>query len=534
MTFESKSGSESTRSRTAIQAVVLLAILMLSAYLRFAQLTTNPGWYSDEGTLADIARHLNQGRVQYQALTGSTLLVARFPVVPFVVAALLPPAGNSLEMLRIVTASLGVLSTALVYVLVRVAAKDGRAGLALLAAALFAVFPPAVFYARVGFSYNLLAPLVLVAAIGLWRFLITGGSFGLLIAGLAVGMGSITDLMMVSVLIAAALAIAFVDWRRLAWWLPLAWAPLGLYLISIAARDLELLATDAGFLLSLMSAVPWWAQLSLIALNLGALLLTEVWWIPGIIGLLMLRPPQLRALLLSMFLIPLVLLGRTTGLAGLRLYTISPLFPFVPIGVACLLWVGTPKLLAGGRAALERQLARMGWLRRWDAGGWISMRVQVIGSAALAFLLVITPILVSSLQLLAEVDQGFRRPETWAYVPARSAGAAVDWVNARVASDELVISSPAISWALQSQTADFQQVLAYAGIATIDYPADLPTSRFAYVASLDRAAYAVVDPVWRQWGAVHISEVGEMLDRIESWPIVWRDSAVTVYENPAR
>lgn len=530
MTSEQGRYDGGRRAALALQAAALAGVLLLAGYLRFEQLATNPGWYSDEGTLADIARHMQLGRVQYQALAQSTLLVARFPVVPFIVATLLPAGGSPLGTLRIVTAGLGVVSTALVFALVWISASGGRKGMALLAAALYAVFPPAVFYARVGFSYNLLTPLVLVAAIGLWRFAQARSTAWLLVAGLAVGLGSATDLMMVSVLVAGALVIAVVDWRRLAWWLPLSLAPLAVYLLSIAMQDPELLATDARFILSLMSAVPWWAQLSLIVLNLGTLLLTEAWWIPGIIGLLLLRPQAARALLLAMLLVPLVLLGRTAGLVGLRLYSISPLFPFVPIGVASLLWVGTPKLVRHSREALGFQLRRIAWLARRR---WLSRRLQALGSAAPVFLLVVTPLLVSTFQLLGQVRQGFGGAESWAYVPARSAGAAVDWVNARVAKDDLVLSSAAVAWALRSQAADFQQALAYAGIASIDYPASLPESRFAYEVSPDRAAFAIVDPVWRQWGAVHIPEAAEMLREIERWPIVWRDSSVEVYQNPA-
>lgn len=520
--------------RAALEAVALAAILALAAYLRFAQLPSNPGWYSDEGTLADIARHLSEGRLQYQALTESTLVVARFPVMPSLVALLMPAGGDALATLRSITAGLGVISTAAVYALMRRVAGGRSAGLALLAAAMFALYPPAVFYSRVGFSYNLLAPLVMLAAIGLWDYLERGRPGGALLAALALGIGTVTDLMAVSVLIAAVVLILSRDGRALLWWLPLALAPLAVYVASIGLRDPEVLAADLRFIFGLMSAVPWWAQLSLIVLNIGTLMLTEVWWIPGLLGLLLLRTERLRFRLLALLLIPLVLLGRTAGLAGLRLYSISPLFPFIAIGVANLLWVGAPWLAAWSRKAALEQSRKFAWLNQSARGRWIGMRLSVWASAAVVFVLALSPLLISTLQLFGEVQAGFRRGDFWAYIPAAPAREAAEFLNRRTGADDLVLASPAIAWALDSQAADFQQLLAYSGVASVDYPASLPHSRFAFEVSADRADYAVLDPIWREWGAPHMLAVEQLIDELEQWPIVWHERGIEVRQNPDR
>ena len=52
------------------------------------------------------------------------------------------------------------ITVAVLYLTVRRMTRDVR--LALLAALLLAIYPPAVLYSRFGFSYNLLAPLVLL------------------------------------------------------------------------------------------------------------------------------------------------------------------------------------------------------------------------------------------------------------------------------------------------------------------------------------------------------------------------------------
>lgn len=522
------------RAALALEAITLMAILAAASYLRLAQLSDNPGWYSDEGTLADIAAHLARGKLQYQALTDSTLLVARMPLVPLIVAALMPAGGEALETLRAFSAILGVISTGLLYLAVRWMLGGERAGFALLAAGLFAIYPPAVFYARIGFSYNLLTPLLLIALAGLWMHADRQHKFGALIAGTAIGLGTLTDLMMVSVLIAAVLVLLVQDRKLLRWWLPLTLTPLTVYLAMIAFSDARVLTTDLGFIAARLAVVPWWAQASLIVLNLGTLMLTEVWWIPALIGLLVMQPRRLSRLMLTLLLVPLVLLGRTTGLAGLRLYSISPLFPWVAMGVASLLWHGVPRLLAVTRAELGQLLERIPWVARTELGSWSAARLTTLGSAAVLFLLALSPLLISAFQLVGQVQQGFGRGNAWAYVPVRPAREAVDWVNLRTAPTDLVFASPAIAWALEAQAADFQQLLAYSGSGAIDYPADLPRDRFAYELSLDRATYVIVDSIWRGWGAVHIPEVDRMLDRIDAWPTVWQDGGIEVHENPAR
>lgn len=518
----------------ALELLAAAAILTLAGYVRFRQLQTNPGWYSDEGTQADIANHLTHGVVQYQALNDSTLLVVRFPVVPSIVAALMPVVGDAMKTLRSVTAALGVISVAALYLVTRSMVGRQRAGLALLSAGLLAVYPPAVFYSRIGFSYNLLTPLLIVVAGGLWRYVDRGQARGALIAAGAVGIGAVTDLMMVTVLIAAGLLVLIRNWRQLLWWLPLSLAPLALYLLSLALRHPQALQFDLQYLAARAAAVPWWAQLGLIVLNLGSLLLSEVWWIPAIVGLAMLRPRRLGLFMLFLLLVPLALLSRSVGVAWLRLYSISPLFPLVALGVASLLWRGVPWLLSISRSAIDAQLLRFSWLADSSSGRWIERRLVALGSAALVFMLALTPLLISTWQLLGEVQRGFVRGDSWAYVPVAPARQAIQLVNRQLETDDLVLASPAIAWAIQGQSADFQQLLAYSGEQAIDYPANLSESRFAFAVSLDRARYAIVDRIWREWGANHLAPVERALQQIERWPLVWESNGIEVYENPAR
>src|SRR5687767_8588410 len=96
-----------------------MLILMLAAYLRLANLPNNPGWYTDEGTHLDIARHLNDGRIQYLAVTQSTLLFAKMPLFDLLLAAVIRVTRGGIGTLRAMTGILGVISVGLMYPVVK-------------------------------------------------------------------------------------------------------------------------------------------------------------------------------------------------------------------------------------------------------------------------------------------------------------------------------------------------------------------------------------------------------------------------------
>lgn len=513
----------------AAEALGLLVVLAMAAYLRFDKLAENPGWYSDEGTIADIARHMSQGQLQYLAIGRSTLVAARLPLMPWLLSGLLGGSHSALLTLRTLTASLGVASTLLLFLLVRLClGPSGRAS-ALLAALLFAMYPFAVFYSRIGFSYNLLTPLALITAGGLWFYLDRDRPAGLAAAALAIGLGAVTDLMMISLAAPFVLVALTRRWRDLRWGLPLLALPALTYSGVMLLQDAPAFLFDLGFIMSRLGAIPWWAQLPLVTLNLGTLALSDPWWIPGLVGLLLLRPLRWRLLMLTMLFLPLLILGRSSGLAGIRRYSISPLFPFIALGVANLVWVGLPWMLRFAQATLGDALGRVRWLSGSACSDWLRRRLLALGSAGVVFLLGLTPLLISATGLFGQVQRGFHPEDDWAYVTAADASAAAALVNARAVSTDLVLASPAVAWALTARATDFQQALAYEGLPSVDYPTNIPADRFVFEAGFDRAAYAIVDRIWMEWGAVHLEGVADMLAALDGWHLIGQEGDLRVY-----
>src|SRR5512135_1585484 len=99
-----------------LEPLTLTLILFLAAYLRLAHVATNPAWYTDEGTHLDIARHLLQGQVQYLAINQSWLLFSRVPLFEILLSGVALVGGASMLTLRTVTACLGVITVAVLYV----------------------------------------------------------------------------------------------------------------------------------------------------------------------------------------------------------------------------------------------------------------------------------------------------------------------------------------------------------------------------------------------------------------------------------
>lgn len=491
--------------RRALTWGLLALILALAACLRLANLVDNPGWYTDEGTHLDIARHLLAGRTQYLAITHSTLLFAKLPLFAWLLAGAAHLFGLSMLTLRGVTAVLGLLSVALLYGVVRRVTADAL--LALLAALMLAVYPQAVLYSRFGFSYNLLTPLFLLAALGLWEYGRHGGRKWLALAALAIGLGILSDLLMVSLLPVVVLVVAWQRWRDLTWSLFLAGLPFGLYATVALLTLPHAFYFDWQFTLFRLNSLSLPRQASVLAENYTILLAQDSWLAVGLVGLFLLRPLAWRRLCLLLFFVPLLVLGRTTALHGLSFYYLIPFLPLVALGMAAVFRYGVPH---------------------------ITQTVGLSpGAAAVATLLILaTPLVTTTLLTAARVQGTFGTAVDPFLINGADARAAAGFINAHLQPGDVVIASPAVAWLVQGNTADFQQAIAATGQATPHLPGDIPPDRFAFDPTYIRARFVVVDNLWHNWAAFNVPGVGEMMWVVGRWPLLYDADEIKVYENP--
>lgn len=496
-----------------LEGALLLVVLLAANAVRRGLFAG--GWYPDEGAHVAIAHNLLRGQTQFLAVNQSVLLFSRLPLFAWLLAGALALAGagpggdpaRGLEVLRALTGGLGLLNTLGVYLVARPLAAGGgaRRWLPLLAAGLFVVYPAAVVAGRFGFSYHLLATLLLGAVWAAARYLApTGGRRHLALAAGLVGLGTLVDVWGWS-LLPLLLVVGLArfrwgrDWRAARPHLALAagWAALPLALF--AAHQLltvpQAFLFDLRFVLGRVGGHPLY-QPRLLAENATTLLGQDGWLALGLVGLAALRPPGLRTAALGLGGGALVLLARTTPLFSLGFYYLIPLLPLVPLGLAGL--VGAVR----GRV-----------------GSWLAL-----SAAALLALGLWAQLPLRSGQVIS--------PAEHVLIAAHEAHAAAAFLAEARPPDELVLASPALAWLLPGAAADVQMALAYAGRPTPHVPADLPRDRYAYSPAFERAQWVVVDNLWRNWAVDNIGGVTALLAEVESWPVAFQSGAVVVYQRP--
>jgi hypothetical protein len=413
------------------------------------------------------------------------------------------------------TGTLGALTVLTLYGVVKRCAPDER-GLAWLAAIFLALDLNAVVYSRFGFSYNLLAPLTLIFVLGLWRYWEMRSAGGLALAAAVLGLGTLSDLWM-GVLAAPMLVVMMLRRRRdAAWTLPLAALPFGLYALVNLLFMPDAFLFDLRYTLGRLNAIPLDQQIAVLAENAVTLACQYPLLASGALGLLFLRPGGLRVVCGLTFSLAFALLGRTTALFSLGFYYLIPLLPLAALGLAA--------------------LAVRGW--EWTAR-WPLLRLALALGLTAALMLSAADTLRHTLSGGSAAGgaqgmrAGFATPIDDFLVKPDDARAAAAFVNARVRGDDVVIASPAVAWLLTGRAADFQMAVAATGRTAVHIPGDLPAERWAFDPRFDLARYVVADPLWRNWAAIHISEVDAQLRAMDNWPTAFRAGDVVVYRNPA-
>lgn len=512
----------------------LIGILFISSYLRFANLAENPGWYSDEGTMVEIAKNLLEGRIQYLAINQSTLLVARMPLFPALLAGVFSFFEPGITTLRYVTASLGVITTGMLYWVVNDISGRERTYLGFTAAFLYAIYPQAILYNRLGFSYNLLSPLIVGILWFLWKYLDSGRKKWILLASLLVGVGSISDLMMLTLAPAVVLIALAKSWKDALSTIWIMILPFLIYSFSMLSIHREAFSFDFQFTFLRLGELPLIAQYPYIIFNFAAIIFKNYWWSLAVIGLFLLNEKRFRNLSLVVFFTPLALLARTTSLSGLGFYYISPLFPMIAIGAASLLMEGIPHVLKIIRQGLESFVEKLRIIINIKKLEVVWSPLIFITTSLILFFIVFSPFIITLSLGVYQARTGLKTEIDPILVNVHDAEKVITFVNERVNENDLVLASPAMAWAFNSKAADFQISVAYGGRETEHFPIDIPSERFEFNPELSNATYVVIDPIWRNWAMPNMPEVQNMVQKIEKWPKVYYSGQIDVYENPAK
>ncbi len=506
-----------------------LLTLGVFLYLRLNQLGTNPGWYSDEGSDLDIARHLAQGRWQYLALGGTPLVAARVPLFHLLLVGAFEIWGYDILTARLVVALFNVATALLLLIAVREMAGKWAALLSVLA---LGIMPNALLWSRIAFAYNVQAFFVVLCWYALWKFYTLGTRRWLLVASLAACAAYMTALTGLPLLVCVAIVTLAVKPRALIWSAPLMLLPgigfLGLLYWTAPDALLQDLAltfgrtSDSifGQLFNFFISYVYWFDWS-------------VWVAWGFVGLFLIERRSVRYLTLLMFLAILFNVMRAfPGVGDLAFHRYLGILPFLALGAAQFLL----RVISFLRAQTKAELVSAS-LPRWMLWAKTNVSQSLLANAALAVLLMLPLFWLAMLDIYsvsAAVSPLQTRLDSVSVTNPSDAREITDWVNARTGAQDVVLASPTIAWLLNAKTADFQQALAYEGNATDNYGKGLPRARFLFDASFKNADYVILDRLWRGWALQRMPALENFMRTVESWERVRTQGEFDVYQNPAR
>jgi hypothetical protein len=349
-----------------------------------------------------------------------------------------------------------------------------------------------------------------------------------------VGVGTMSDLMMFGFVPVLGLIALTRKWKHVFWGTFFSILPFGVYALYSLIFNRTPFIYDFIFTFFRLGSIPILAQYPVIVLNYASLIMRDYWWSLSVIGLFLLPKSYLRKLVLLTFFIPLIFLGRTAPLPGAGFYYLIPLFPILSIGVGSLIERGLPLVKNVSFNSLDSFFEKIGW--RENLKKYMKFRsfLLVIGTSLIIFLVVLSPFVITTFLNFYNNTGMQSHKISPLLVNTQDAQNAIKYVNKNLNQDDLVIASPALAWAIESNAADFQQSLAFMGKKTKHFPADIPRSRFAFNASYLNAKFVILDPIWWNWAVPNMEEVEKMTDLVTQWDLVYQSGDVAVYKNPIK
>jgi hypothetical protein len=536
-------------------AIAVAGIVVLAALLRFPRLDATPGWDGDEAYNLDIAWHLLQGERRAFALSQS------FVQHPILFYASLAPwlgiFGRELWVARAVVAAVGSLTAGLVY-LAAVLSLPRRA--AVFASFAFAGAHFIVLHNRLAYTYNLLLfwSAATLLCVVVWEQ--RRQKAWLIAAGVAAALGLLTD--QVGVALPLFVAARVLPRGRLALAsLLTAIAPAVAFAVVMYVLDPRAVAQDWQQSLRRVTAAGPVPDVAATAMGLATrlavwlsnylhLLRAEWWWPAAIVGLFTVRLVIARRRLLLLF-----------GLMVLPTFALREIDPFfrtaIPLflpgalGLGALLDAGVTAVYSTFGVALGSRSRRA--MDGDDGGrpttgdrteqrrpfvgvgaGSSSIWPRLAAAAVVAFAVVL-PLGLELGRSFGALVAGFESRIDWAMVTTgeqADARAAARFVNDRIRTTDVIITSPHVGWLFDGRVADFFQAVAWTGDPIAFYPAGTYRSRFSFDPSSESARFAVIDEFWEQWREVS-PPLARLTRAIEAWPEVARSGQFRVYMNPS-
>lgn len=516
---------------------ILLGILTLAAYLRIYHNGLTPGWYNDEGTVINIAQNLIQGRFEYLGIQQSVLIAGRPPLFIWILSIAFRIFGEGIQTLRTFTGILGIINTLLIYQICR---KKSLC-LAAICAFSYAIMPDAVLTSRIGFSYNLLASIVLLAFWSIMNYVETGFRRFALVASILLGLGFTSDLVAVAFFPAV---IIIVLWKRpkdIFLVLLLLMTPFILYSLFMLFTAPTPFIFDFGFIFFRISTQSFTAKSAILLFNIIEFDL-KISFLIGILGILIAKNSSYKNALI-LFIFPSFFIIGISGFIGDNgIYKLIPLYPFIALGTGLFIIKIAQIIDIYGKQVTNTLNLRVK----------LNLKVKELVIAAInmtfifpVMVLPIIGILISYQNQLNEYNThnpsefdlmdafsrvvNLQNPFEPFVIDTNEANNVVDYINNNAKKSDVVLASPAIAWAIKKNATDYVISLAFDGKETLFFPTDIPHSRFRFNADFKQAQYIVIDNIWINFFEPNTPELAYIREAAQEMRTVYRTQNITVY-----
>ena len=519
---------------------ILSLILLLGIIFRIWNLEVIPHWYWDEGVNMNIAWNLANGRMQWFSL--SYPFVPHPPLFFIIAAVMLKFFGNQLLVLRGLCVIYGILTILLLYLIGK---EMLNKKIALLASFLFAIYPTAIYWNRMGFANNQLMFLSVLSLYSILLYLNRKGEKWFYLAGILTGMSIITEILGTGLFFAISVLLRV--YRReklLRFFLISAIIPL-IFVISMLilmpdafihdlmhnSGRMNYLALVTSVIIILFLIYPSRFReicieylyriyspvieeikdnlpIFYIILSLIVFLMPpsddmfvqnfDYFWF-GILGFYFIKEKRGRDILISFFLsffVILLLLDRSD-------HMIIPLYP----------------LFCPGLAVLLDMIFNMSLK-------YFGEKLKKINATVLTLILVFYPLGV----ILYYDTSTFVNGEFLSVEDISTRYMVADFVNSRVDKDDVVLTDSHLSRMINCKTSVLIQSAAFEGRPIAYMPSDLSGDRFLFNCSHKNAKFIVMVNGTREW-AMNQTALVEMMNEIQNWSTN-EINAYLIYRNP--
>jgi hypothetical protein len=508
----------------------LILVVLLSGYLRLINLEQNPGWYSDEGTQIEIAQNLLQGKIQYFSLNQSTLIIARLPLFSLILTLIFKLFGVGILQLRVFSVGLGIFTILTVFVVLKSILKRDAGVFPILTALIFSVYPSAIMYHRLGFSYNLLSLLILLSFWGLWKFSNDDGELWFYLLSISLGLACIVDIEAFVFFPFAILIVLIFDYRKFPLFGLITFFPFIVYSLVMLIISPEAFIFDFRFSFSRVDNVPLFAQFIILLNNILNLIMKDNWIAFGLLGFFVMPNRKFGVFLFFFVLFPILLLGRVASITGISFYYFIPFFSFIVIGISGFTIFFFRTITISLENVIIQFLEKTKFI-----GRHINVKVKLqLSRIVSAFIL---SIFISPLTIFIIFQDYSQSVNYWntdlepIMVNPYDAKKAMEFINHNVTNEDLVIASPALAWIVMAKKIDFQISLAYLRKSTMHLPGDIPYDRFTFNSDYKEAKYVIIDNIWTNWAIINNSYLQSMVKDIKKWPLVWNSGQIYIYQN---